>query len=461
MAQPKNRHTEAVGMERADELCTGKVCVLGEKRSVAAIMNALLEECSVDVPTVVLCHDPAIAERSARKEDAVVVMGDRPEAGERFPELLEPWLHSPEFGGNLDSLVDALSAKLTDDLPVLTSNDAFWSAGALRLYNATLRACLLGMKWTRSFSLTDFARFHEEIWKAFPAMVENDPGKNTYDYPRHYAWVKAFKALEEEIPFTGLLADVHVSTAQITMNTCYSLTGGFRDLLKKIPKEHEGGESFLSFCDYLKDHRGGRLFLVLPRRMKSVAPALFRFLLAGLEIAHLNCGEPDARLIIPDVSAWREPASLNALLREGPESLSVIWGASNLIQLNTLGKSKTNIAQSMVMFSETRVWARSGDPAAEEIYRMLIPASRRLYSLAEIPRSQCFIESPFEDFAGVAIPPLPELRSKNAEGEGGGSAQTSILWIDAPERGFPETDTGEEESSFSDSEYFSGDCPPF
>jgi len=461
MARGKLWSAEAVRMERADELCTGKVCVLGEKRSVAAIMNALLAECSVDVPTVVLCHDSAIAERSARKKDSVILMGDRPEAGEQFPELLEPWLRSPEFGGSLDSIVDALSGKLTDDLPVLTSNDAYWTAGALRLYDATLRACLLGMKWTKSFSLADFARFHEEIWNEFPAMVENDPGKNTYVYPRHYAWVKAFKALDEEIPFSGLLADVHVSTAQITMNSCYSLTGGFRKLLKKFTREDEGGESFFSLCDYLKDHRGGRLFLVLPRRMKSVAPALFRFLLAGLEIAHLNCGEPAARLIIPDVSAWREPASLNALLREGAESLSIIWGASNLIQLNTLGKSKMNIAQSMVMFSETRVWARSGDPAAEEIYRMLIPASRRLYSLAEMPRSQCFIESPYEEFAGVAIPPLPELRSKNAEGEGGGSAQTPVLWIEAPERGFPETDAEEEEFTFTNSEYFSGDCPPF
>ena len=72
-------------MERADELYR-KSLRSGRETSVAAIMNALLEECSVDVPTVVLCHDPAIAERSARKEDAVVVMGDG-RAGERFPSL--------------------------------------------------------------------------------------------------------------------------------------------------------------------------------------------------------------------------------------------------------------------------------------------------------------------------------------------------------------------------------------
>lgn len=418
---------------RFRELGEGKVCALGGKRELDSFFANVLQECDRSVPTVVLCLETERAARSFREGDTVALLEPRKGQGGRFPDFIELFLKSPVFGRDLDSIVGCLGDTLTEKLPAKTSNDLYWMGNGAMLQDEIFRACLLGMKWDNSFGTASFVRTYRKICDELPRMVASDPARPSFSFSYSSSWVKALDASIGMDGFSETLVGVPPSTAQTVLNTYYSQTEKLRELMRILPAEDKSGSAYFSLLDYLQNPSDGALFLVLPSYLKSFAPVISRLLLCGIAANERTLGK--IRLIVPDVSLWRDPTGVERLLDETGEDVSVIWGVSRISLFEALGKG--NALQCMVSLSESRVWARSADSAAGNLYEYLIPASLRMYPLSRIPSGQCFVESPDRDFECVVIPYLPENGEKSGVGEEFPEANAAVLWQRQPQKDFP------------------------
>ena len=306
-------------MERINELCGGKVCVVGDRKNLAGVMSAVVSSCSRDVPTVVLCREGASVLSGAGGDDRVILAGKSRERGERFPDLLDPFLSSPEIGYDVNSIVDALASALLDRHSVRDSNDAYWAGSADRLFRGLMLSCLLGVQLDRDFSFRHFAEMYREIAGWLPRMTEFDPGKDNkktrVPFPSS-SWTKPFLDTGAPHPLGEVLASVPPSVSQTTLNTYYSISGSVHDLLKALPSEPGTEGCYFSLSGELEATKGGVLFLALSGGMRNYSRCFLRFLLGSLEELHAAEGRRPLRVVIPDISEWEDAAGIGRFIAE-------------------------------------------------------------------------------------------------------------------------------------------------
>ncbi len=439
-------------MERINELCGGKVCVVGDRKNLAGVMSAVVSSCSRDVPTVVLCREGASVISCAGGDDRVILVGKSRERGERFPDLLDPFLSSPEIGYDVNSIVDALASVLLDRHSVRDSNDAYWAGSANRLFRGLMLSCLLGVQLDRDFSFRHFAEMYREIAGWLPRMTEFDPGKDNkktrFPFPSS-SWTKPFLDTGEPHPLGEVLASVPPSVSQTTLNTYYSISGSVHDLLKALPSEPGTEGCYFSLSGELEATKDGVLFLALSGGMRNYSRCFLRFLLGSLEELHAAEGRRPLRVVIPDISEWEDAAGIGRFIGGADDALSVIWGVSSMIGAVSAERNPEQGILNLVARCEQRAWCRSGDPMAGDVYSRLVPRSMRSYELTSMPPGLCFLQTPDGEFDGVAIPPAPPGAGKPAVSCGAVAA--GPLWRDAdvtrPGRGegnSPEADEPEE-----------------
>ncbi|MDD2301790.1 MAG: hypothetical protein PHG30_04470 [Eubacteriales bacterium] len=420
-------------MERISELCEGKVSVVGNGRSVAAVMSEIVSSCSRDMPTIALCLEGTTASGLAGREDRIIFVGKNAGGGERLPDLLAPYLNSPNCGYEAESIVEALASVLLDSHSIRDGNDAYWTGSANRLFRGIMHSCLLGMVWERDFSFKRFVGIYQDLERWLPNMVQHDPGRNgssSFVFPRE-SWSVPFLSRRTSHPLEELLANVHPSTAQITLNTYYSHTGSLHSVLKSLPGR-EGEGDYFSIADELEKTKGGVIFLVLSRELKHFSRCLFRFLLGGLTEIHAAGGGKALRVIVPDISQWKDVTGLGRIIEEASDNLSVVWGASDITGASSSEKDSMQTVVSLFARCDRRGWCRSSDPVAVRAYNELVPTQLRSYELTGIPEGMCMLQTPEGEFEGVAVPPLPVPSERSAISSG--RLEGRKLWKDTAVR---------------------------
>lgn len=407
-------------MEKVHELSEGKVCVLGAREGVAAVMGAILSSPS-DVPAIVLCREGSPASGCAGEGDRVILAGRSSARGEAFPDLLAPFLASPFCGPEVESIVEALSDVLSETLPPRSGNDAYWVGNAGRLFRGILLSCLTGMHHRGDFSFANFAANFRRIFASMQAMVSHDlGGRGGFTFPEE-DWA-VFRDPELGHPLEEPVIKVHPSTAQITLNTLYSQTGRFADMMKSMPEDCR----YFDLGAELERARGGALYLVFSRDMGRFSSVLLPFILGGLAEHSAARGDTPLRVIIPDASEWGDLSFLGKILDASPDGLSLIWGASSLAATAAGSERAAETVFSLVARCDSRAWLRSGDPTASGAYRRLVPEPLRAYELTSIPPGLCFIQTPSGEFDGVAVPEAPGALVREA----GPAGKSPELWRD-------------------------------
>lgn len=240
-----------------------------------------------------------------------------------------------------------------------------------------------------------------------------------------------FAGLEQgENPFDSTLIKSAPHTAQSIEGSMRTMTGKLHEFLIAMSKVVQRGK--FSLGEYLASNDNGILFIELAPSIRRFSSVIFRFFCAHLRM-YSESARKKLRLIIPEITLWREPATLNSMLIDC-ENISIIWGSSNLGVVENIGRSlQSSLSMSMISASDAHVWCRTGEVTAQYVYERIVPEQLRIYSLHQIPESLCFIQSERGEFGNVEIPGVdckdsPQTRQQN---ESGGNLQSSLLWRDA------------------------------